>query len=109
MLANLHVGYGIHAQNTPALETAIEEQIDLEFILADHFPLLAMGTYGNSYEVDDLVLIKSSLMEADGYFLDLPEQKQGIRDDEMAELQRFCTEYDIECKSGWIAFMTAFA
>lgn len=109
MLANLHVGYGVHAENTPALEKAIEEQIDLEFILDDHYPLLAMGTYGNSYEVNALVLIKSSLIEADGYYLDLSGQSQSIRDDEMAELQRFCTEYDIECKPGWIAFMTAFA
>lgn len=109
MNASLEVGYGVHAKPTPALEKAIEEQLDLEFILTDHFPLLFMGTYGNEHETHDLVLIQSSLMDSDdNYFLELPETYQPARADEIAELQRFCKEYDIEYKPRLFAFMTAF-
>lgn len=108
MNANLSAGYGIHVAPTPALKKAIEEQIDLEFILDDNFPLLSLGIYGNSHEVNELVLVKSSLIEPDNYFLDMENSKGTIQEDEMFELQRFCAEYHLEYSPRWLSFMTVF-
>lgn len=108
MLATLRIGYGITVETTPALEKAIEEQIDLEFILADHFPLLALGDYGNTYEVNSLAVVKSSVMESDEYMLELPETDNQITPEETDELIRFCKEYDIEYNPRWLAYLTAF-
>lgn len=108
MLATLKIGYGITVEPTPALEKAIEEQIDLEFILDDHFPILSMDNYGNTYEVKTLVLIKSSVAESDEYMLDLSATDRTITDEEAAELLKFCTQYDLNHNPQWMAFFAVF-
>lgn len=108
MNANLSSGYGIHVVPTVALNKAIEEQIDLEFILDDNFPLLSLGIYGNEHQVNELVLVKSSVIETDNCILDTENSKRTIQDDEMFELQRFCAQYHLEYNPRWICFMTVF-
>lgn len=100
------MGYGVTYTTSAALEEAIDEAIDIEFLLEDHHPLLSEHHSGNAWsgETVSMILIKSTVHHDYSFFIETDNLNTVVLENELDALKSFCERFDIPFRPSWKIF-----
>lgn len=103
---SLGMGYGVTYVTSAALEEAIDEAIDIEFLLEDHHPLLSDHHSGDAWagETVSMVLIKSTVHHDYSFLIETDHINTAVPEKEVEALVSFCDRYDIPFNPSWKIF-----
>lgn len=100
------MGYGITYENGGELAEAIEEAIDIEFLLADEYPLLTDHHAGNGWasSLTTFILIDSTVLHDYSFLIETHDFDASINDAGLNELKSFCDRFNLPFKPSWKIF-----
>lgn len=105
---SIGIGYGISFDMTDKLEEASDKAIDTEFLVEDHYPLLAYDTYGHyDGDIGYLILVKETHEVDYDFMITKKKFPKVINEKALQQMQDFCKEYDLKYKPEWKIFSSA--
>lgn len=100
------MGFGIIYERTKELEQAIEKAIDIEFLLADEYPLLSDYHAGNAWSgsITSMILITSTVQHDYSFFIETDSLNTSPSEKDITELMAFCKRFSLDFKPSWKIF-----
>lgn len=100
------MGYGVIYETSAALEEAIDEAIDIEFLLEDHYPLLGDYHSGDAWsgETVKMLLIQSTVHHDYSFLIETENINTVVPEDELNALSSFCERFDLPFTPSWKIF-----
>lgn len=100
------IGYGIIFENNELLEEALEEAIDIEFLLADEYPLLVDHGAGNAWSgsTTQMILIDSTVYHDYSFLIEVDAISTDIPHTGLNQLKEFCDRFGFPFTPGWKIF-----
>lgn len=103
---SIGIGYGITYERRDELAEAIEEAIDIEFLLADEYPLLTDHHSGNAWSgnLTTFIMVDSTVSHDYSFLIEINDFNTSIDETGLNELKTFCERFSIPFKPSWKVF-----